>query len=75
MNPYDFAETHQADFLEELKEWVRIPSISATVEHKGDIRRAAEWARAQLKAIGMTRTEIFETAGHPVVYDVTVSSG
>jgi acetylornithine deacetylase/succinyl-diaminopimelate desuccinylase-like protein len=68
MNPYEFSETHQADFLEELKEWVRIPSISATVEHKGDIRRAAEWAAAQLNAIGMTRTEIFETAGHPVVY-------
>jgi acetylornithine deacetylase/succinyl-diaminopimelate desuccinylase-like protein len=68
MNPYEFAETHQADFLEELKEWVRIPSISTTAEHKADIRRAAEWAKAQLTTIGMTRTEIFETAGHPVVY-------
>ena len=75
MNPYEFAETHQADFLEELKEWVRIPSISTTVEHKEDIRRAAEWARAQLTAIGMTLTEIFETAGHPVVYGEWLGAG
>jgi acetylornithine deacetylase/succinyl-diaminopimelate desuccinylase-like protein len=75
MNPYEFADTHRADFLEELKEWVRIPSISTTVEHKGDIRRAAEWASAQLKAIGLTRTEIFETAGHPVVYGEWLGAG
>ena len=42
MNYYQ--ENHAA-FLEGLKAWLRIPSISALSEHKPDIRRAAEFAR------------------------------
>lgn len=68
MNPYDFVEANYDSFLEDLKGWIRIPSISATSENKGDIRRAAEWAQAQLESIGMTRAEVFQTAGNPIVY-------
>lgn len=68
MNPYNFIDANYDQFLEELKEWVRIPSISATTDHREDSQRAAEWARAQLASIGLTRTEIFPTAGNPIVY-------
>ena len=68
MNPYEFAEAHYEEFLNDLKDLIRIPSISTMSEHKGDIRRAAEWLKAHLDAIGMTRTEIFETPGHPIVF-------
>jgi acetylornithine deacetylase/succinyl-diaminopimelate desuccinylase-like protein len=43
---------HQAEFLEGLKTFLRIPSISALSEHKPDIRRAAEFASNELLAPG-----------------------
>ncbi len=46
--------------------WLRIPSISAQPAHAPDCRRAAEYARADLAAMGFT-AEIRETVGHPVV--------
>ncbi len=55
-------------FLEELKDWLRIPSISTEPEHAGDIRRAAEYAADQLKHIGMEHVEVIQTQGHPLVY-------
>lgn len=75
MNPYQFAETHFDESVEHLKEWLRIPSISTMTAHKPDIRRAAEWIRAHLVNMGMTRCEIFETAGHPIVYAEWTGAG
>jgi acetylornithine deacetylase/succinyl-diaminopimelate desuccinylase-like protein len=58
---------HQADFLEGLKQFLRIPSISALSEHKPDIRRAAEFARGELQAAGLS-AELIEGDGNPLVY-------
>ncbi|MCS6872733.1 MAG: dipeptidase [Anaerolineae bacterium] len=55
-------------FLEELKEFLRIPSISTLSERSADVQRAAEWVAAQLRAAGMAHVEIVPTAKHPVVY-------
>ena len=49
-----------------LMDFLRIPSVSAQPDHAGDCRRAAEWARSELEAIGFT-VRICETQGHPVV--------
>jgi acetylornithine deacetylase/succinyl-diaminopimelate desuccinylase-like protein len=68
MNPYEFVEAHDEEFLNDLKDLIRIPSISTMSEHQGDIRRAAEWLKAHFETIGMTRSEIFETPGHPIVF-------
>jgi len=59
---------HQDAFLEGLKSFLRIPSISTLSEHKPDIRRAAEFARDELRAAGMTTTELIEGEGNPLVY-------
>ncbi|MBN1963680.1 MAG: dipeptidase [Anaerolineae bacterium] len=75
MNPYDYADSHRQDFLEELKELLRIPSISTLSECKGDIRRAAEWLKAHLESIGMTHARIYDTAGHPIVYAEWLEAG
>ena len=48
-------------------EWLRIPSVSAQPAHAKDCRRAAEWARDQLAALGFS-AELRETPGHPVVF-------
>ncbi|GAC1312648.1 MAG: dipeptidase [Ktedonobacteraceae bacterium] len=59
---------HEQRFLEDLKGWLRIPSISTLPEHAADIRRAAEYAVDQLKRIGFEGVEVIQTAGHPLVY-------
>jgi len=55
-------------YLEELREFCAIPSVSARSEHKGDVNRCAQWVADQLKAIGLENVEICPTAGHPIVY-------
>jgi acetylornithine deacetylase/succinyl-diaminopimelate desuccinylase-like protein len=52
--------------LDELVEFLRIPSVSARSEHAGDMTRAAEWLRSALARTGFT-TEVIPTPGHPVV--------
>jgi len=65
-------ETHlvqQKDrFLDELMEFLRIPSISALPAHRTDVQRAAQWLEARMKAGGIESVRIMETGGHPVVY-------
>ena len=59
---------NEARFLEELKEFLRIPSISTLPEHNKDTHRAAEFVAAKLKAAGLENIEIIETERHPLVY-------
>src|SRR5436190_4064879 len=63
-----YFQEHQADFLEGLKTFLRIPSISTLSEHKPDILRAAHFALEELRAAGMTVAELIEGRGNPLVY-------
>jgi len=64
----DYVRSNRERFLEELKTFLRIPSVSTLPEHKPDIQRAAEFVAAELRRIGMTHVEITPTDGHPLVY-------
>lgn len=55
-------------FLSELFELLRIPSVSADSKHSGDVRKAAEYLLEKLKAAGVDKVELCETAGHPIVF-------
>jgi acetylornithine deacetylase/succinyl-diaminopimelate desuccinylase-like protein len=63
----NYYQENQAAFLEGLKTWLRIPSISTLTEHKPDIRRAAEFALNELLAAGLSG-ELIEGEGNPLVY-------
>src|SRR5689334_7048677 len=52
--------------LDELFEFLRIPSVSARSEHNADTARAAEWFAASLRSAGLKAT-IHPTQGHPIV--------
>lgn len=54
--------------LEELKEFIAIPSISSSTEHKPDMRKAAEWLADALRKAGLENVKVLDTKGHPVVY-------
>ncbi|WP_279576971.1 dipeptidase [Planococcus ruber] len=63
-----YFKDHREAHLEELKAFLRIPSISSLSEHKDDIRKGAEWLKEAMLKAGLENAEVFETEGHPVVY-------
>ena len=63
-----FIHDNQDRFLEELKSFLRIPSISTLPEHRGDIDGAARFVSGSLGAAGLENVEIIPTARHPLVY-------
>ena len=63
-----YFKDNRSKHLEELNEFLRIPSISALSEHKKDMQQAAEWLVNSLKNAGLENVSIDETDGHPAVY-------
>src|SRR5262245_27701894 len=63
-----YLDTNQPRFLDELLDFLRIPSISAISAHAPDVHRAAEWVAARVTAAGLEHAQILPTGGHPVVY-------
>ena len=63
----DYLDAHQPRFIEELSDFLRIPSVSAKPENVDDVRAAGQWVVDRLKAAGIENAEMFDTAGHPVV--------
>ncbi|MGE5342983.1 MAG: dipeptidase [Candidatus Omnitrophota bacterium] len=61
--------------LEELKELLRIPSVSTQPDHKKDMIRGAQWLVEHLKKIGIEHVELIETDGHPLVYGDWLHAG
>ncbi|MCU0256890.1 MAG: M20/M25/M40 family metallo-hydrolase, partial [Vicinamibacterales bacterium] len=64
----DYIQTHRDRYVDELKTWLAIPSISALPEHAADVRRAAEWAQAEMSRVGLQDVRLIDTPGNPVVY-------
>jgi acetylornithine deacetylase/succinyl-diaminopimelate desuccinylase-like protein len=68
MDLIGYINSKQEDHLNELKELLRIPSVSTKSEHKADVERAARWVAEKLRAAGLENIEIVPTRMHPVVY-------
>jgi acetylornithine deacetylase/succinyl-diaminopimelate desuccinylase-like protein len=68
MNLAEHIESRREQHLQELCEFLRIPSISAKSEHKPDIERAAKWVAGNLRGAGFKNVEIVPTHLHPLVY-------
>jgi acetylornithine deacetylase/succinyl-diaminopimelate desuccinylase-like protein len=63
-----YLERTAPERLEELEEFVRIPTIGVLSEHHADVRRGAEWLATRMGAIGLEHVDVAETGGHPIVY-------
>ncbi|MDQ3082592.1 MAG: peptidase M20, partial [Gemmatimonadota bacterium] len=61
-----FLERNDSRIMEELFEFLRIPSVSAKSTHNADTARAAEWTRDSLEKAGL-KAVIHPTPGHPIV--------
>lgn len=60
----------QERWLEELKTFLRIPSISTLPAHDADCRRAAEWVAGDLRRLGCRDVQLLGSETHPVVWGV-----
>src|SRR5919197_985278 len=68
MNPVvDFINVNRDRYVEELKQYLAIPSISALPQHAADVRRAAQWTADALSSAGMQNVRLIDTPGNPVV--------
>jgi acetylornithine deacetylase/succinyl-diaminopimelate desuccinylase-like protein len=68
MNLTDYIESKKNEHLNELFEFLRIPSVSTRGEFKPEVERAAKWVSERLRAAGMDKVEIVPTPMHPLVY-------
>jgi len=63
-----YAENHSDRFVDQLKELLRIPSVSTDSAYADEVDRAAHWLSDHFDDIGMDHAEVIETDGHPLVY-------
>ena len=63
-----YIDSNRERYVEELKEFLRIPSISTLPENNKDMQRGAQFVADKLKDAGLNRVEIFQTEGHPLIY-------
>jgi acetylornithine deacetylase/succinyl-diaminopimelate desuccinylase-like protein len=70
MDARTYIRSEAREFIDDLKQWLAIPSISADPEHHNDVRRSAEWLASHLSTIGFPVAEVWETApdGLPAVF-------
>jgi acetylornithine deacetylase/succinyl-diaminopimelate desuccinylase-like protein len=64
----DFINLHRDRYVDELKHYLAIPSISALPAHHADLVRCAQWTADELTRIGLQQVRLIDTPGNPVVY-------
>jgi len=62
----DYLNHHQSRFVDELREYVRFPSVSAQPQHKQDLQACGEWVLNHCQGIGLD-ARLCPTEGSPVV--------
>jgi acetylornithine deacetylase/succinyl-diaminopimelate desuccinylase-like protein len=60
-------ERRRDGYVDELAEFLAIPSVSTDPDHAADVRRCAAYCRDALEKIGFPTAEVHDTAGHPIV--------
>ena len=64
----EYINENKDRFLNELFEFIKIPSVSADMKFKDDVLKAASFLEDNLNQIGADNVQIFPTDGHPIVY-------
>ena len=63
-----YIKKNQKRFLNELKDFLKIPSISADPAYKDDLKKAASFLADKMKTAGLDKVKVYPTKGHPIVY-------
>lgn len=67
MSAIAYIQENKDQFLNELLELLRIPSVSADPKFAGDVRAAATYLKSRFEELEI-KVELCETAGYPIVY-------
>ncbi|MEM7117812.1 MAG: dipeptidase [Chloroflexota bacterium] len=73
--PLTFADNQQARHLEELIDFLRIPSISTDDAYNNDVAQAAGWLADNMRQAGIENVRVIETNRHPLVYGDWLHAG
>jgi acetylornithine deacetylase/succinyl-diaminopimelate desuccinylase-like protein len=68
MSRREYVRNNRRRFVTELKEFVRIPSVSSQPKHAPDVKRCAAWLATHLREIGLENARVINTPRHPIVY-------
>jgi acetylornithine deacetylase/succinyl-diaminopimelate desuccinylase-like protein len=63
-----YIQRHKDTFLEELKDLLRLPSVSADPTYKEAVLQTAQWVANALQTAGANQVDVVKTPGYPVVY-------
>ena len=63
MDVRGYVEANARAFLDDLKQWLTIPSISADPARHGDVRHSAAWLAGHLRGAGFGVAEVWDTGG------------
>ena len=67
-NVVDYINANKQRYVDELVEFLKIPSISSNPENKQDMVVCAKFVESKLAEIGAQKLKVYETKGHPIVY-------
>ena len=67
-NMVKLTASEKEQYLNELVEFLKIPSISADSAFSDQVNQAAQWVADALKKAGAEEVRIFPTQGYPIVY-------
>jgi len=70
----DYIAENKDNYVEQLKEYLRIPSVSTDAEYKDSMETCAKFVVERLKEAGVKKVKIYKTKGHPIVYGEWISS-
>lgn len=65
-----YLDSHRDEHVNQLVEFLKIPSISSQSDHDQDTRRAASFVADELKELGLA-VEVVDLGGHPLIYAET----
>ena len=64
----EYVNANKQRFINELIEFLSIPSVSADPAYKKDVAKTAEWVKKSLLEAGADKAEVIATKFHPIVY-------
>jgi len=63
-----YIKENETRYIDELKSFLRLPSISALPENNKDMQTTAVFVADKLKSAGLSKVTVYQTEGHPIVY-------
>lgn len=64
----EYIDKNKNNYINELKEFLKIPSISNDPNHKADIIKCTQFVKTKLVNAGLNKVKVIKTKGHPLVY-------